>query len=286
MCITENDAEFHAITSNYFKLWLRAVPWNSMEFHGTWSAPISMTRAIPWNSKQFHGTWSAPISMVRKVPCNSMELVVRQFRWHQQFLGIPNNSIEPWSAPISMVRTVPCNSMVLVVRQFHWHQQFLRFPWNLECADFDDPSSSLEFHGIPWNLECANFDDTSSFYEIPWNLKCANCDDPSSSMEFHGTWSAPISMAWAVPWNSMELVVRQFRWHQKFHGIPWNLECANVDGTSSSMEFHGTSLVIKYIKVEFAWILVGFEACKIPTEIDWWCWSTSYNAFIFLFWVR
>ena len=24
-----------------------------------------------------------------------------------------------------------------------------------------------------------------------------------------------------------------------FHGIPWNLECANFDDTSSSMEFHG-----------------------------------------------
>ena len=51
----------------------------------------------------------------------------------------------------------------------------------------------MEFHGIPWNLESANFADTIS------------------SMEFHGTWSAPISMARAVPWNSMELEVRQFR---------------------------------------------------------------------------
>ena len=47
----------------------------------------------------------------------------------------------------------------------------------------------MEFRGIPWNLEFANFDDTSS------------------SMEFHGTWDAPISLTRAVPWNSMELVV-------------------------------------------------------------------------------
>ena len=36
----------------------------------------------------------------------------------------------------------------------------------------------------------------------------------------------------------MELGVRQFRWHEQFHGIPWNLECANFDDMSSSMEFH------------------------------------------------
>ena len=107
----------------------RAVPWNSMEFHGTWIVPNSMTRAVPWNSMEFHGTTSVG---------------VRQVRWHEQF------------------------------------------------------------HGIPWNLGCANFADTSS------------------SMEFHGTWSALISMTRAVPWNSMELGVRQFRLHEQFHGIPWN----------------------------------------------------------------
>ena len=29
--------------------------------------------------------------------------------------------------------------------------QFHGIPWNLECANFDDTSSSVEFHGIPWN---------------------------------------------------------------------------------------------------------------------------------------
>ena len=90
--------------------------------------------------------------------------------------------------------------MELVMRQFRWQEQF---------------------HGIPWNFKCANFDDTSS------------------SMEFHGTRSAPISLTLEVPWNSMELGVRQFRWHEKFHGIPLILWCANFDDTSSSMEFHG-----------------------------------------------
>ena len=237
----------------------RAVPWNSMEFHGTSSAPISLTSAVPRNSMEFHGTWSAPISMTRAVPWNSME-----------FRGI-------WSAPISMTRAVPWHSMELGVCQFRWQHQFHGIPWNFKCAKFADTSSSMEFHGtrsaqiamtrtvlwmefdwIPWNFKCANFDDTSSSMEfngIPWNQECANFYDTGSSMEFHGNWSAPISMTRAVPWNSMELQMRQFRWHEQFHGIPWNfkganfadisripwnLECVNFDDTSSFMEFHGT----------------------------------------------
>ena len=152
---------------------------------------------ITSSSMEFHGIWSVPISLTRAVPWNSMELVVRQFRWHEQFHGIP------W------------NSMELEMRQFRWHEQFHGIPWNLGCANFDDPIRSMEFHGIPWNLECANF------------------DDKSSSMEFHGTWSAPIMMTRAVSWNYMELMERQFRWPEQFHGIPWNLECANFDDTSN-----------------------------------------------------
>ena len=63
-----------------------------MEFHGTWSAPISMTRAVPWNSKEFRGTWSAPISLTPAVPWNSME-----------FYGT-------WSVPNLLTRAVPWNS--------------------------------------------------------------------------------------------------------------------------------------------------------------------------------
>ena len=166
-----------------------------MEFHGTDTS----------SSMEFHGIWSAPISMTRAVPWNSMELGVRQFRWHEQFHGIP---------------------------------------WNFKSANFDDTSSSMGFHGIPWNLGCGNFADTSSsmeYHGIPRNSECANFADTSSSMEFHGTWSAPISLTPAVPWNSMELGVRQFRWNQQFHGIPWIVKCANFADTSSSLEFHGTS---------------------------------------------
>ena len=55
-----------------------------------------------------------------------------------------------------------------------------------------------------------------------------------------GTLSAPISLTRVIPWNSMELGVRQFRWYAQFDGIPWKLGCANLDDNSSSMEFHGT----------------------------------------------
>ena len=115
---------------------LHGIPWNlmcanyadtssSMEFHGTWIVPISLTGAVPWNSMEFHGTWNAPISMTRDVPWNSVELGMRQFRWHEQFHIIPWNSIE------------------LGVRQFHWHEQFHGIPWTWECANFDDTSSSI-----------------------------------------------------------------------------------------------------------------------------------------------
>ena len=206
---------------------------SSMEFHGTRSAPISMTRVVPWNSmelqvhqfrwhEQFHG-----------IPWNSLELGVRQFRWHEQFHGIPWNSMElevrrfrwqeqfhgiPLNSTERGVRQFPWNSMELQVRQFRWHEQFHGIPWNLGCAKFSDTSSSMEFHGIPWNLDCANFADTIS------------------SMAFHGTWRAPILMTRAVPWNSMELRMHQFRWHEQFHGIPWKMKYANFADTNSSME--------------------------------------------------
>ena len=65
-------------------------------FHGTWGAPISLTRAVPVNSKEFLGTWNAPISLTRAFPGNSMEHGVRQFRWNEQFHG-------SWSAPILFI---------------------------------------------------------------------------------------------------------------------------------------------------------------------------------------
>ena len=98
----------------------------SMEFHGVFLGNLK----VPWNSMEFHGTWGAPISLTRTVLWNSMELRVRQFRWHEQFHGIP---------------------------------------WNLNSSNFADTSGSMEFHGIPWNLGCANFADTSSSMEFHYH---------------------------------------------------------------------------------------------------------------------
>ena len=39
------------------------------------------------------------------------------------------------------------------------------------------------------------------FHWIPWNLECANFAETKSSKEFH------------------EFAVRQFRWHEQFHGL-------------------------------------------------------------------
>ena len=95
-----NSTEFYTILK-LSALMIPMVPLNnkkrfhdtssSMEFHGTSSAPISMTRAVPWNSMEFHGTWSAPISLTEAVPWNSMELIISQFQWHEKFHGIPWN---------------------------------------------------------------------------------------------------------------------------------------------------------------------------------------------------
>ena len=208
---------------------------------------------IPWNlecanfddrnsSMEFHGKWSAPISMTRAVLWNSMELGVRQFRWHEQFHGIP------WNNPVG-------------VRQYYRHEQFHGIPWNFKCANFADKSSFTEFNGtrsvlisltrpVPWNsmeLQMRQVRSHEQFHGISWILECANTLTravPWNFMEFHGTWSAPISLTravpwnsmefnWtcrepisltrAVPWNSMELGVCRFRWHEQFHGIPWNL---------------------------------------------------------------
>ena len=162
------------------------IPWNlecanfadtrsSMEFHGTNSAPISMTRAVPWNSMEL---WSAPISLTREVPWNSMEL--------------------------------PCTDQ--------------------ECANFDDKSSSMEFHGIPWNLKfhAPEFRWHEKFHGIPWNSLELGVRQFRWNEKFHG-----------IPWNSMELRMRQFRWHEQFHGIPWNSMEPGVRQFRWQEQFHG-----------------------------------------------
>ena len=136
-------------------------------------------------------------------------------------------------------------------------------------------SSSIEFPGIPWILECANFVDTSSSMEFhgTWRALISLTRSVQwNSMEFHGTWSAPISMARAVPWNSMELEVCQFRWHEQFHGIPWNLRCTNFDDPSSSMEFYGTwsapiSMDISFVHGAWQFISIDYSWWKVVSKV-------------------
>ena len=55
----------------------------------------------------------------------------------------------------------------------------------------------------------------------------------------NGTRSARISLTRAVPWNSMELGMRQFRWHEHFHGIRWNSIEFGVRQFRWHGKFHG-----------------------------------------------
>ena len=84
----------------------------------------------------------------------------------------------------------------------------------------------------------------------------------------------------AVPWNSMERGVHQFRWYKKFHWIPWNsmeLEnrmknsqlniflgcqswhCFGLSGKSSWFFQHPRSLI--YANSDF-WCSVDAPICK------------------------
>ena len=75
-----------------------------MEVHGTWSAPISMTRAVPNSSKEFRGTWSAPISMTQAIPWGLSSANFDGMSSSMEFLGT-------WSAPILLTWVVLWNSM-------------------------------------------------------------------------------------------------------------------------------------------------------------------------------
>ena len=99
----------------------------------------------------------------------------------------------------------------------------------------------MEFHGLPWNLECANFDDTSSSMEFH---------------EFHGTWRAPISMTLAVPWKSMELGMRKFRWHKQFHNNKYLL--------TSTIFFASTFLYAWFVAV---WLCTNIDRCVPPFRL-------------------
>ena len=103
-----------------------------------------------------------------------------------------------------------------------------------------------KFHGIPWNCSC----------QRNWRI--------SSSTEFHGTAHFSEIGAFQVPWNSMELAVCQFRWHE-----PWNFSSQQNWRTSSSMEFHGTARVIEIGALEVPW-----NSWNCLCQRNWRTWSS------------
>ena len=65
------------------------------------------------------------------------------------------------------------------------------------------------------------------------------------SMEFHGTLESPNIKNHRVPWVSMELGGRHFKWHKCsielhgiFHGIPWNSGAAKFNSTKLRLSFY------------------------------------------------
>ena len=90
-----------------------------------------------------------------------MEFGVRQFRWHEQFNGIPWNLIG--------------------VRQFRWHEQFHGIPWN---------SMELGVRQFRWH-EQFHWIQRNSMEHGVRQLRLTRAV-PSNSMEFYGTWSALI----------------------------------------------------------------------------------------------
>ena len=75
-----------------------------------------------------------------------------------------------------------------------------RISQNFECVNFNDMSSSMEFHGTARVIEIGK--------------------DMIRSMEFRRIWSV------------------KFPWHGQPNGIPWNLEYTSLNDMSRSKEFH------------------------------------------------
>ena len=141
-------------------------------------------------------------------------------------------SMELWCRQMKY-QLVPWNSMELWCRQMTYHS----VPWN-------SMEHSMEFHGtlVPPN------EVSLSSMEL-WDCHFMTCypglsrNIPRNSTEF---WSRQIKnhKKHRVPWDSMELGGRHYKWHRcnsmelsdlSFGGtrVPWN-------SMEFSMEFHGT----------------------------------------------
>ena len=229
--------KFHGIPWNSMELfWGKLkVPWNSMEFHGTRECGKSSMEfhgtldldKIPWNSMEFHGTTDVVQMLFKKfhgtlekVPWNFLTkkfqwALKRDFEWYFVTYWVMLEMHIRYNANIDNKTYVGERDLQKVIRcLLTYGNQFIRHNWKPFSSKFWN-SNSTQFYTI---LKLSAL----MIPMVPLNNK-KRFHDTSSSMEFHGTSSAPISMTRAVPWNSMELGVRQFRWQKQFHGIPWNL---------------------------------------------------------------
>ena len=310
---TPSSMEFHGIPWNC-SCQLNWRTWSSMEFHGTSRVSEIGTLLIPWNSMellvstklthfkfheilwnfscqrnwritssmQFHGTAHVSEIGALGIPWNwrtwnYMELRMRQFRWHEQFHGIPWNSIEP------------------EVRQFRWHEHFHGIPWNCSCKQNWRTPSSMEFHGtarvseigafpVPGNsmemlvsskLTHSKFHGMellvsaklahSKFHGIRWNCLCQRNWRTPSSMEFHGTARFSEIGAPKVPRNSMELLYCH-RNSMEFHGTARVSEIGAPKVPCNSMEFHGTACVYEIGALLVPWNSMEFHGTARVSE--------------------
>ena len=76
----------------------------------------------------------------------------------------------------------------------------------------------------------------------------------------------------AVPWNSMELGVRQFRWYKQFHWIPWNsMELENRMKNSQLNIFSGLPKLALFWVVRQIFLVFQHPRSLIYANNDFWC---------------
>ena len=172
---------------------------------------------------------------------------MRQFRWHEQFHGIP------W------------NSMELGMRQFSWHKQFHGIPWNSMELELRQFRWQEQFHGIPRNLWCANFDDTKSMsrtylYRFWSGIKYFDRKrasghhvntGPSVGGRRYIKMLSPESMLW---WHASMLydvpVTTAYKWFRKWIGVEWVASHCKKGPWSSYLACHcATSLKGDALKI-------------------------------------
>ena len=195
------------------------IQWNFMEL---WSRPISKSPS----SMRFHGIRRATFQMTPvfhgipwNIPWNSMELWCRQMKYHL----FPWNSIELWDC--------------------HFIQYHVTLFWGVAKSNILE--NSMQYHGNKRGLlqTTQKFRGWNSMEFWSRHIECNK-----RSMESHGNMVAPFQMSqvpWNIPWNSVELNLRQIKCHQ----VPWNsmeLRERHFKWHQGSMEFRGIFLGISW----------------------------------------